>query len=473
MPLQLRRGTDAQRQSMTEPLAAGELIYVTDTGTIYVGNGTTLGGVPVINLTAADIKPLAAQVFTGGSHTGISFTYNTGSQTIDAVVDPDLSNYDGIIRATAFVGSVFPDDSSLGGAALVDGIDGSINLNGTVKGNIIPNQDAVYDIGSPSAKFGDLYLSGSSLYLGDAVITSTGTSVNLPLGSTVGGVVIGSGDGVVAGSNYNINIVGDSSTLIVDSSAGVVNADTFGYHTGDVKGSVFADNSTLLVDGISGTLVGPINSSLLNVEGLNCSLSVTSAGVVVKTTLGAFLEIEGESSTSETNAQISIKGTRYSGSDYAAVQSGDDIGTLSFEAYNGTEFKKSATILSEISSVIGSGNFDTELTVSVLNASGLYKQFVFQSDHIFNSGAAVKVLPLADAVIGSISVDEGTIGYGSDRKSITFYDGSSFLTVPSFVSVPGGPTASGKQGQISADANYMYICYSDGNWIRIAKDGTW
>lgn len=41
------------------------------------------------------------------------------------------------------------------------------------------------------------------------------------------------------------------------------------------------------------------------------------------------------------------------------------------------------------------------------------------------------------------------------------------------VPVPASKTASGKQGQISSDANYMYMCYSDNNWIRVAKDGTW
>ena len=265
MPLQLRRGTNAQRQSMTEPLAAGELIYVTDTGTIYVGNGTTLGGIPVVNLTAADIKPISAEVFTAGSHTGISFTYNVGTQTIDAVVNPDLSNYQGTIRADSFQGSVFGEDST----QLVNAIDGSINLDGTVKGDIIPDQNEAHDIGSASNRFGDLYLSGSSLHLGDAVITSTGTAVNLPSGSTVGGIAIGSagGEGVVPGSNYNINIVSDTSTLIVDSSTGTINGDTFGYHTGDVKGSVVGDDSTIIIDGINNT----IRTTNLTFSGTNIS----------------------------------------------------------------------------------------------------------------------------------------------------------------------------------------------------------
>lgn len=40
--LQLRRGTDADRQTFTP--AEGELIYVTDTGKLYIGDNVTVGG---------------------------------------------------------------------------------------------------------------------------------------------------------------------------------------------------------------------------------------------------------------------------------------------------------------------------------------------------------------------------------------------------------------------------------------------
>jgi hypothetical protein len=45
MALQIRRGTNAERTAVT--LAAGELGYTTDTKQLYVGDGTTAGGVSV------------------------------------------------------------------------------------------------------------------------------------------------------------------------------------------------------------------------------------------------------------------------------------------------------------------------------------------------------------------------------------------------------------------------------------------
>jgi hypothetical protein len=46
--------------------------------------------------------------------------------------------------------------------------------------DVIPAINNLYDLGSNTNRFKDLYLSGSSLYLGDAVITSSNTAVSIP-----------------------------------------------------------------------------------------------------------------------------------------------------------------------------------------------------------------------------------------------------------------------------------------------------
>jgi hypothetical protein len=71
------------------------------------------------------------------------------------------------------------------------------------------------------------------------------------------------GTGVVEGTNYRLNIIGDDSTLMVDTSTrqftgdlvGNVNGTLTGSVDGDLVGSVFADDSsTTLVDSVNGTL---------------------------------------------------------------------------------------------------------------------------------------------------------------------------------------------------------------------------
>ena len=77
-------------------------------------------------------------------------------------------------------GSIFGDDSTL----LVDGVNSSINLAGTVKGDIIPDTNVAYDIGSATKRFKDLYLSGNTINLG-------GTAISIESGELkLGGVKI-------------------------------------------------------------------------------------------------------------------------------------------------------------------------------------------------------------------------------------------------------------------------------------------
>ena len=101
MALQFRRGTDSDRLTITP--GAGEPIWSTDTEKLYVGDGTTAGGIAVGN----------------------------DSAEINVIIQNKLGN---------------------------------------VSGNIIPDTDSAYDLGSPTNKFKDLYLSGNSIYLGDNLI---------------------------------------------------------------------------------------------------------------------------------------------------------------------------------------------------------------------------------------------------------------------------------------------------------------
>ncbi len=110
MPLQVRRGTDAERLAMTQPIASGELVYVTNEQKLYIGDGTTLGGIQITGYTDNDAKDSAAEIFSDGVHSGIGFTYNTATNVMTATVN--LSNYTGIIKADAFKGSLFADDGS-------------------------------------------------------------------------------------------------------------------------------------------------------------------------------------------------------------------------------------------------------------------------------------------------------------------------------------------------------------------------
>ena len=82
----------------------------------------------------------------------------------------------------------------------------AVNLDGTVRGNVVPAVGTLYDLGTTSEKFRNAHFSGT----------------------------------------VNGNVVGNL--------------------TGDVTGSVFADDSTLLVDAVNGEIPGYISITSLKTE---------------------------------------------------------------------------------------------------------------------------------------------------------------------------------------------------------------
>jgi hypothetical protein len=282
MALQIRRGPTADRMSYTP--VVGELIWDTSTNSLYIGNGSTAGGLPAGTLVTEDVQDIASTMLVNGTHQNITFTYNDTLGRINSTFD--FSSYNGTITADGFIGSHYAADSTL----LLNAATGAVNLNGTVKGHVIPSANETYDLGSSSYKFRDLYLSGSSIKLGAATITASGSTVNLPAGSTVNGVAIGTGtgtgDGVVAGMNYNINIVGDDSTIMLNARTRAITA--AGGFTGNVTGN--------LTGNVSGNVTGNVNGDVTGDVFTNYIQSTDSSDIVVNNRMKLIsdLVIDGE-----------------------------------------------------------------------------------------------------------------------------------------------------------------------------------
>lgn len=529
MPLQIRRGTNSQRLAMTEPLAAGELLYTTDTGSLYIGNGSSLGGVPLSNLTPADIKDLSASIFQAGVHSGITFNYNNTTKTMDAIVEPDLSNYAGTIRADAFQGNLIAENSTL----IFNSIDGSVNLDGTVQGDIIPDDNATYDIGSSTFRFKDIYLSGSSIHLGNAIITASGTAVDLPAGSTIDGTPIGSGGGggigIIEGSNYNLNIVGDDSSIILNASTKTLNAvsatigtlngtvsvdilngnqfngthngssygthygnvignvtgnvtgvlngdvrgnvlaedstvlvdytngttggthvgnvvgtvlgDTYGTHfgdlsgnvTGNLKGSIFAQDSTTLVNHTTGKIVGDINSFEGILDNLTAKTLLLEGTSPLKGKAGIRINTDGDLNDAYdlftiNGAKSSVDGTvmtfiRSRGTLNAptALQNGDSVHSLAWLGADSTNSPAlMATMTVSVDGAPTSGYVPNKIDFSFWNGSGFDSALTFSSvDKILQLHSSTTVV--AGGASGQVNVGGGVVTYLKIKVGSTEY----------------------------------------------------
>lgn len=166
MPLQIRRGTTAQRLTIT-PLT-GELIYDTTTGQLFVGNGSTVGGTTTTGISTEDAADTAAALFTTGSHSGITFAYNDAAGRIDATVTVAATGpFDGDLT-----GSVFSDTSTL----LVDAVAGQIR--GDVLSNVV---NFTGSFGTPVSQTTDAALSmrGTAIFYKDTYDPVEAVFVNI------------------------------------------------------------------------------------------------------------------------------------------------------------------------------------------------------------------------------------------------------------------------------------------------------
>lgn len=297
MPFQIRRGTEAERVSITPAVA--EPIFTTDTNRLYVGNGVTPGGIRVSGDIPESINDLSDVSLPPSPNSGDVLTWNGSTFTASPVPPVVVDGSDYNINIVA-------DDST----KLVDTVTKQFNGNlvGNVTGNLSGNVtgefsgDAVIQtlqingnvLGDGSAlifdrdtntfftnltgnvtgqlfgeHFGDV--SAMTIRLEDGVIINADSSVLLDsstntLYANVVGDVTGNLSGNVTGSftgNASIDILQLNDQLVIngdivgEDSSVILERNTrtfFANLNGDVVGSVFMDDSTKIIDGITGSV---------------------------------------------------------------------------------------------------------------------------------------------------------------------------------------------------------------------------
>ena len=124
---------------------------------------------------------------------------------------------------------------------------GAIDLTG-LSTSVSPSTTETYDLGSNSKRWRDLYLSGSSLHLGDAVITSSGSIVELPEGSTIGGALL---------DNTYFKSIAVSGQSTIEAESGGEDILTFANGTGiSLTTNATTDTLTITNSGVTSAVAG-------------------------------------------------------------------------------------------------------------------------------------------------------------------------------------------------------------------------
>jgi trimeric autotransporter adhesin len=292
MSLKLRRGTNAERLAFTPEV--GELIYTTDSKQLYAGDGTTVGGTLVsyagsVGGAMGSNLVLSGFNITGAGNINIEGTINSTGNIVSG----------GTITAT---GDIIANGNITLGNSNTD----NVTIGADVNSNIIPNITETFDLGSESQRWNTLHVNNVVGDLEGNVRAGDSTVLVDAQAGVLRGVHIGSLQGNVAG-NVAGNVTGDvtgsvrsaNGTIILNNGTdgtdavftgqlngsvlnGVLTTESYFdpswitglngnkiygsigggsgvnqvFFNGILQGSVFAEDSSTLVDAIEGVLRG-------------------------------------------------------------------------------------------------------------------------------------------------------------------------------------------------------------------------
>jgi len=442
MPLQIRRGTDAERLAMTQPLAAGELLWITDDQRLYIGNGATLPTnlVSVTGYTNEDAQDAAASLFSSGAHNNITFTYNDATNSLSAAVN--LSNYQGTIQATSFKGSVFADDSTL----LVDAVDG------TLRGQVIAD----------SVIIGNEFDPGLELIEESSTVSVIAARSSATIQITSGGVSVGNENSNNFLRMFSVGVENTatiSATTFFNGSGAnfatytkargtsgtplalINNDDIYKIRFSGHDGTEFIASAQINCDVnntvSTGVVPGRLNFLTADSAGiLRSALQLTSSQEVrIPTSL--LLENSSETLSVGQNGQTSrvMLFRRNRGTILAptVMETDDHIYTLRFSAYDGTADRISSQIRAEVPATPTAGVVPGRLRFLTANSAGVQTTAMTCDSQ---SVAVISDLTVGGTITGNLTgnVRGDLIGSVFSDNSTMIIDGTNG-NIPGYISV--------------------------------------
>ena len=280
MALQIRRGTEAERTAGGGVVfAEGELIYVTDTDSLYVGDGSTAGGVL---LTGSALATIGDYIVADTINSTLDLQQNLDLNGNDVIGTGNI-NITGNINATGNI-------VAGGNIDIGDADTDTLTISAKVDSGITPETDTAYDLGTASLRWRNIYANSAKIDGQiDAVIVSADVRAtdSTLLVDAANGVITGNVTGNLIGDNISIGRIGVGETdfygdvefnsgttsfqsgnsIDINCTVDFTGATITGF-SGDVKGSVFGDDSTLIVDAVNNTVVASITGDVTgNVTG--------------------------------------------------------------------------------------------------------------------------------------------------------------------------------------------------------------
>ena len=307
----------------------------------------------------------------------------------------------------------------------------------SLESNLISAQDGVHDLGSGTNQWNNLHVK-DFIHLGGKKISMS-----------AGGALLVN-NGIVQVTDLVGSVFADDSKLMMDGLTGIL----YGPMIGDVTGSVFADDSTIMVDAVGklfiGNLVGDVTGNVTgNVTGTVSSITnhsttnLTEGTNLYYTDARADARVQNAIVDSDTMAGASATNVPSAESVKAyvdaQVQSKDALSELSGDTDDVTE---GTTNLYHTTARVNSA-IDTRVDQTFVNSLNITATSFTETD------------PVVGAITGIVKAD----GSGNISAAVA---GTDYLTTVAFADVTGKPTtlagygitdaATSAQGALAASA---------------------
>jgi hypothetical protein len=434
MGLKFRRGTTAQKSGS---LAFGEPYVNTDLGTLQVGG------------TAGDITLGASGTGSQGSFAGIS------GSSLDITGNAKI---DGNLR--------------LGGNITIgDNTADNVTVVASLSSSLIPSSDSVFDLGSPSKQWRDLYLSSASLYIdGTQVISSNATELifTTDTGQGIKFNELGTDNITMQTVDGDIELKSSGGgDVLLDPTTGIIS----------VKGNVSMQDGTakFLSSGGTNIVFGNdlvVTGSITTTGAIN-GLTLSTLSSSISTTLGELRIATGSSNIAITNINSytsSLKGAlSVTGSNLTVY------GNLNIE---GTTTTISASNLSITDNLIYL-NEGSNITNPDLGWTGNYNDGTYRHAGMFRDASDSGIFKIfknytpepsqsIDTAHGTFALADLSVGtlYGSIASTNGVVSGSSQITYASISSIPAGIVSGSSQVSLgSASGNIALATQTTGDYV--------
>ena len=253
MSLRIRRGTNAQRTSITFDL--GEIVYTTDTQKLYIGDGVTAGGKNLLETSA-----------------GNGFTFNPTTQQIDfaignlnlntAQVSESSNLYFTTERAQDAVGAALVAGNAFNTGVTFTYDDANNRITAVSTGGLTNiSADTNPSLGG-NLSTGAFNISGNGSITASTITATTGLGANLPLnGKTINGT-------------GNINITGSITATTNNSSAITGTSTNAGFAGVTAIGGLYAVSNNNPAIRLAGITDGQFNNSRLDIDAFKGTVDV-------------------------------------------------------------------------------------------------------------------------------------------------------------------------------------------------------